>query len=54
MMNTYLFPGNYYKKLCYRRRTARRAMSVKILSTVEISYAANPQQIEVMELEGYS
>jgi len=42
------------KKLCYRRRTARRAMSVKILSTVETSSTANPQQIAVMELEGYS
>jgi len=29
-------------------------MWVKILSTVETSYQANPQQIELMELEGYS
>jgi len=30
-----------YKKLCYHRRTARRAMSVKILSTGRISCATN-------------
>jgi len=42
------------KKLCYRRRTARRATSFKILSTVVTSCTANPQQIAVMELEGYS
>ena len=29
-------------------------MSVRILSTVETSYTTNPQQIAVMELEGYS
>jgi len=29
---------SYNKKLCYRRRTARRAMSVKILPTAETSY----------------
>ena len=29
-------------------------MSVRILSTVETSCTTNPQQIEVMELEGYS
>jgi len=43
-----------HKKLCYRRRTARRAMSVKILSTVEKSCTTNPQQIKAMELESYS
>ena len=42
------------KKLCYRRRSSRRAMSVKILSTVETSCKTNPQLIEVMELKGYS
>ena len=42
------------KKLCYYRRTARRTISVKILSSVETSCTANPQQIKVMELEGYS
>ena len=44
------------KKLCYRRRTARRAVlySVVILSTVETSCTTNPQQIAVMELDGYS
>jgi len=41
-------------KLCYLRGTARRAMSVKIFSTVTSSCTANPQQIAVMELEGYS
>ena len=43
-----------YKKLCCRRRTARLAMSVRILSTVERICTTNPQQNEVMELEGYS
>jgi len=42
------------KKLCYRRQTVRRAMSVKILSTVETSCTTNAQQIKIMELEGYS
>ena len=37
------------KKLSYRRWTARRAKSVKMLSTVETSCTTNPQQIEVME-----
>jgi len=38
----------------YRRWTARRAVSVKILSTVENMFnVAYPHQIEVMELEGY-
>jgi len=40
------------KKLCYRRRTARCAMSVKILSPVETICTTNSQQIEI--LEGYS
>jgi len=31
-----------------------RAMTVKILSTVETSCTTNPQQIEVLESEGYS
>ena len=40
--------------LSYRRRTARRVMSVEILSTVETSCTTNQQQIEVglMELDG--
>ena len=46
--------GGKNKKLCYCRRTARRAMSVIISSTVETSCTAHPQQIEVKELEGYS
>jgi len=33
--------------------TARRAMSVEILSTVGTSCTANPQQIEVIVLEHY-
>ena len=37
------------KKFCYGRRTARRAMPVRILSTAE----TNQQQIAVIELEGY-
>jgi len=41
-------------KLCYRRRTARHAVSVKVLSTVDTSCTTGPQQIAVMELEGYS
>jgi len=55
-LNFYLLKCHviFYKKLCYRKRTARRFMSVKILSTVETSCITNPQQIAVMELEGYS
>jgi len=41
-------------KHCYRRRTARRAVSVKILSTAATSCTTNRQQMEVMALEGYS
>jgi len=37
------------KKLCYCKQTAWHAVSVKILSTVETT---NPQQIQVMKLEG--
>jgi len=40
------------EQLCYRRRTARRAMSVKIVSLS--GPTTNSQQIEVMELDGYS
>ena len=40
------------KKLCYRKRNARRTMSVIILSPVETICTTNSQQIEV--LEGYS
>jgi len=36
------------------RRTARRAMSVEILLSVETSRTRNPQQIAVMELDGCS
>jgi len=32
-----------YKKLCYRRRNARHATSVKMLLTVETSFTTNPQ-----------
>jgi len=39
-----------YKKLCYLRRTARDAMSDKILSTVETSCTINPQLIAVTEI----
>jgi len=44
------------KKLSYRRRTARCAMSVKLLSItdVETVCTTNPQQTELMELECYS
>jgi len=42
------------KKLCCRRRTARRAMSVEILSTVETSCTTNAEQIAIMKLKGYS
>ena len=42
------------KKLCYRRRAARRTMSVRIVSTVETNCTTNPQQIAVMELESYN
>jgi len=45
-----VFQTKYNEKLCYRRRTAQRAMSVEILSPVETS----PQHIAVMELEDYS
>ena len=41
-------------KLCCHRKTARRAVSVKILSTVETSCTTNPQQLAVIKLEGYS
>jgi len=37
----------------YRKALLYRAMSVKMLSTVETSRTTNPQ-IAVMELEGYS
>jgi len=42
------------KKLCYRRRTARCAMSVKILSSVETSCTTDKYTTSRMELEGYS
>jgi len=42
-------------KLCYRRQTARRGVSVKILhNSVGITCTTSPEQIKVMELEGYS
>ena len=42
-------------KLCYRRRTARPGVSVKILhNSVGITCTTSPEQIKVMELEGYS
>jgi len=52
--NTLGIAENKHKKLCYRRWTAQHATSVKILSTLETSCTTNPQQIAVMELEGYS
>ena len=47
-----------YKKLCYRRRTARRDVSVKILPTAaqqcsRTTCATSREQIEAMELKGY-
>ena len=44
------------KKLWYRRRTARCAMSVKLwsITDVETVCTTNPQQTELMELECYS
>jgi len=39
------------KELRNRRRTARRAVSVTILSTVHTSWTTNPQQIAVTELD---
>ena len=46
-----------YKKLCYRRHRATRYVSqnrVNCCTTAETSWRANPQQIKVMELAGYS
>jgi len=46
-----------YKKLCYHRRTARRAVSrnlVNCCTTVGTTCTTNREQIEVMQLEGYS
>ena len=37
-----------------RKRTTRRAISVRILSTAETKCTTNPQQIAVMELGGDS
>jgi len=49
---------NVNKKLCYRRKTARRDVSVKMLpmlhNSVETTCVTSPEQIEVMEIEGYS
>jgi len=45
------------KKFCYRLPQTDRAtlyVSQNIVNTVETSCITNPQQIEVMELEGYS
>ena len=47
------------KKSCYRRRTARRNVSVEILrkllqSSVGTDCTTHPRQIEVTELDGYS
>ena len=42
------------KKLWNRRRTARRDVSVKILSAVETICTTSPQRIAAVEIEGYS
>ena len=44
----------YIKKLCYRRRTARRAVPVEIWLTAAHSCTTNPEQIEITELGGYT
>jgi len=47
-----------YKKLCYRRGTARCVVSVEILSIAtqqcKTTCMTSPEQIEVMKLKGYS
>ena len=55
MLHHYMY---VYKKFCYRRRTARRAVSWNLANsctTVGTSCSTNPQQIEVIitELEHY-
>ena len=43
------------KKLCYRRRTARRAMSVKnLVNRTNKLYSKSTTNRSNMELEGYS
>ena len=51
---TLTFHLYFFKKPRYRRRTARRAMSVKISLTVETCCTTSTQQIAVIELEVYS
>ena len=46
-----------YKKLSYRRGTARCVVSVELLpiaNSAETTCTTSPEQIEVMKLEGYS
>jgi len=44
-----------YQKLCWDRRIARRAKLVEILcTTAGTSCTTNPEQIEVIKIEGYS
>ena len=53
--SVFKFHGKTTHTVSQNIRTAHRALSVKILSiTVETSCTTNPQQIKVMELEGYS
>jgi len=53
--SVFKFHGKTTHTVSQNIRTAQRALSVKILSiTVETSCTTNPQQIKVMELEGYS
>ena len=50
-VNTGSVHGTLDNQLCYRRRTARRAVPVKILSILETSCTTNPQQVEVSRME---
>jgi len=48
-----LIESPQYKKLSYRRVTARSVVSVEILPIATQQYSTtNPEQIEVMKLEG--
>ena len=42
------------KKLCYRRQAARREVTILPHNSVGTTYTTNPENIEVLELEGYS
>ena len=47
-----------HEALVYRRGTARRGLSVTVLAIAaqnrNVSLQQNPEQVEVMELDGYS